>query len=38
MEKLNEITLKIEGMSSPCCAEEIKEELLKVEGRIKIKI
>ncbi|MFH1592282.1 MAG: methyltransferase domain-containing protein [Candidatus Woesearchaeota archaeon] len=32
MKKSNQITLKIEGMSSPCCAEEIKEDLLKVEG------
>ncbi|MBU1201767.1 MAG: methyltransferase domain-containing protein [Nanoarchaeota archaeon] len=27
-----EVTLKIEGMSSPCCAEEIKGDLLKIEG------
>jgi len=32
MKKSNQITLKIEGMSSPCCAEEVKEDLLKVEG------
>ena len=31
MEK-SELILKIKGISSPCCAEEIKEDLLKVEG------
>ncbi|MBU1291993.1 methyltransferase domain-containing protein [Patescibacteria group bacterium] len=36
MEKLNELKLKIEGMSSPCCAEEIKGDLLKVEGVKKV--
>jgi len=32
MAKSKEIKLKIEGMSSPCCAEEVKEALLKVKG------
>ncbi|MBU4313803.1 MAG: heavy-metal-associated domain-containing protein, partial [Actinobacteria bacterium] len=30
------VALKIEGMSSPCCAEEIKGDLLKVEGVKKV--
>jgi SAM-dependent methyltransferase/copper chaperone CopZ len=29
---MKKITLKIEGMTTPCCAEEVKETLLKVEG------
>ena len=32
MEKSRELTLKIEGMTTPCCAEEVKEALLKVKG------
>jgi len=32
MEKSREVTLKIEGMNTPCCAEEVKEALLKVKG------
>ncbi|MBU2445578.1 MAG: methyltransferase domain-containing protein [Bacteroidetes bacterium] len=32
MEKSRGLTLKIEGMSTPCCAEEVKEALLKVKG------
>jgi len=32
MEKSCELTLKIEGMTTPCCAEEVKEALLKVKG------
>ncbi|MBU4022859.1 MAG: methyltransferase domain-containing protein [Proteobacteria bacterium] len=32
MEKIRELTLKIEGMVTPCCAVEVKEALLKVKG------
>ncbi|MBU2415617.1 methyltransferase domain-containing protein [Patescibacteria group bacterium] len=32
MEKFREVTLKIEGMNSPCCTQEVKEALLKVKG------
>ncbi|MBU1204632.1 MAG: methyltransferase domain-containing protein, partial [Nanoarchaeota archaeon] len=32
------ITLKIEGMSTPCCAVEVKEALLKVKGVKKVPI
>ena len=36
MEKSRELTLKIDGMSTPCCAEEVKEALLKVKGVKKV--
>jgi len=36
MEKSRELTLKIEGMTTPCCAEEVKEALLKVKGVKKV--
>jgi len=29
---MKKVTLKIEGMNTPCCAEEVKEALLKVKG------
>jgi len=38
MEKSHEVTLKIEGMSSPCCAQEVREALLKVKGVKKVPI
>jgi len=36
MEKSRELTLKIEGMNTPCCAEEVKEALLKIKGVKKV--
>jgi len=38
MKKSSEITLKIEGMTTPCCAEEVKKALLKVKGVKKVPI
>ena len=38
MKKSSEITLKIGGMTTPCCAEEVKEALLKVKGVKKVPI
>lgn len=32
MEKARKLTLKIEGMNTPCCAQEVKEALLKIKG------
>lgn len=29
---MKKLTLKIDGMNTPCCAEEVKEALLKVKG------
>ncbi|MFH1889553.1 MAG: methyltransferase domain-containing protein [Nanoarchaeota archaeon] len=38
MEKSRELTLKIEGMSSSCCTQEVKEALLKIKGVKKVPI
>lgn len=38
MEKSSQVTLKIEGMSTPCCVAEVKEALLKVKGVRKVPI
>jgi len=38
MKKSRELTLKIEGMNSPCCAQEVREALSRVKGVNKVPI